>query len=145
MAGMSDDAGRICELDASDNRRVLIWKAGQDGGFDEMNWSQKTLHEAAQIGEFPSGLYSMETHFIESQLEVKTAVNDLPDPSMRISRKKIDGMTLEIKQIDLYNEVEQEKYKDHANMANSLVEVKLGFFQKERHEYIYIISKKSGG
>jgi len=64
---------------------------------------------------------------------------------MRISRKKIERITVEIKQVDLYNEAEQEKYKDHPNMANSLVEVKLGFFQKERYEYIYIISKKSGG
>ena len=59
MAVISDDVGRICQLDASDNQRVLTWKASKDGGFDEMNWSQKTLHEAAQNGEFPSGLHSM--------------------------------------------------------------------------------------
>ena len=64
---------------------------------------------------------------------------------MRISRKKITDSTLEIKQADLYNETEKEILKDLPNMTNSLVEVKLGFFQKQRHEYIYIISKKSGG
>jgi len=53
MAAISDDAGRICELDATDNRRVLTWTVGKGGGFDEMNWSQKTLIEAAQNGELP--------------------------------------------------------------------------------------------
>lgn len=64
---------------------------------------------------------------------------------MRISRKRIDGMTLEIFQRDLYNPPELERFKDLPNMSNSLVQTKLGFFQARKHEYVYIISNKSGG
>jgi hypothetical protein len=44
------DNGRVCELELNSERRILTWTAGQKGGFDEMNWSQKRLHEVAQKG-----------------------------------------------------------------------------------------------
>jgi len=67
------------------------------------------------------------------------------DPRIRISRKRIDGTSLEIFHRDLYNPPELEKFKDLPNMSNSLVQTTLGFFQAKEHEYIYIISNKSGG
>lgn len=64
---------------------------------------------------------------------------------MRISRKEITDTRVVIEQRDIYNEAERENFKDMPNMTNQLVEVKLGFFQRLQHKYIYIISKKTGG
>jgi len=64
---------------------------------------------------------------------------------MRISRKPIDGTSIEIFQRDLYNPPELEKFKDLPNMSNSLMQTKLGFFQAKKHKYIYIISNKISG
>jgi hypothetical protein len=48
MQAMSPGNGRVCELDPNNVRRVLTWTVGPKGGFDDMYWSQKRLHEAAQ-------------------------------------------------------------------------------------------------
>jgi len=66
------------------------------------------------------------------------------DPSLRISRKRIDGRHLEIYQRDVFNEVELEKYADKPNMGASLAAVTLGYAQAKR-EYVYIMSRMVGG
>jgi len=51
MQATSPDNGRVCELDRNNERRVLTWTVGAKGGFDDIYWSQKRLHQAAQKGE----------------------------------------------------------------------------------------------
>jgi hypothetical protein len=48
MAANNNDQGRVCELDPTNNNRVLTWTIGQSDSFDEMRWSQRKLYEAAQ-------------------------------------------------------------------------------------------------
>lgn len=55
MAANSNEQGRMCELDPTNDKRVLTWAAGQSDGFDEMGWSQKKLYEAAQKGKLIIG------------------------------------------------------------------------------------------
>ena len=65
-----------------------------------------------------------------------------PDHTLRISRKKITGTTVEILQQDLFNEPELSLYADKPNMKASLASKQLGFFQAAKHEFVYILSKK---
>jgi hypothetical protein len=63
---------------------------------------------------------------------------------MRISRKKIDGTYFEIFQRDFFNEPELKLYEGKPNMNLSVAAITLGHFQAKR-DYVYIVSKKSGG
>lgn len=51
MQATSPGNGRVCELDPNNKRRILTWTVGPKGGFDDIHWSQKRLHEAAKKGE----------------------------------------------------------------------------------------------
>lgn len=60
---------------------------------------------------------------------------------MRITRKKVEGNFLEIFQRDLFNEVEQEEYRDKPGMSSSRAAFTLGFFHP--HKYVYILSRRN--
>lgn len=60
---------------------------------------------------------------------------------MRITRKKVEGNSLEIFQRDLFNEAEQEEYRDKPDMSSSRAAFTLGFFHS--HKYVYILSRRN--
>lgn len=53
----------------------------------------------------------------------------------------MDGSVLEIFQRDLFNEAEQEEYKDKPNMGSSLAAFPLGFKQSHMYGHVYILSR----
>jgi hypothetical protein len=134
----ASDNGRICELDPTNNDRVLVWKAGQSGdGFDDLSWSQKKLWEASNEGR--------QSILLGKRLIPKYLANRATDPNLRISRKQITGSSLEIQHRDLYNAPELASIKDLPSMSNSLAGAKLGFFQAKMHKWVYIISTRAEG
>jgi hypothetical protein len=64
------------------------------------------------------------------------------DTTLRISKKKLNGTHLEIKQRDLYNEPELSLYADKPTMDAALIATDLGFFQSKFHDHIYILSRR---
>ncbi|QDS77110.1 hypothetical protein FKW77_000880 [Venturia effusa] len=122
-----DPEGRICELDINNRNAVMIYMTPEvramhlreqmehnKKGLDQMLWNQPMLYELSQ-----------------------------KEPTLRITRKKIGGTTLEIFLRDCFNEAEQQEYKDKPSMGFSLAAFRLGFMQAQRHKYLYILSREA--
>ncbi|TID19119.1 hypothetical protein E2P81_ATG06100 [Venturia nashicola] len=122
---LMDPQERVCEMDINDHNRVMIYMTPEvrtmrleeemphnKDGLDEMLWSQSLLYEMSQ-----------------------------KEPTVRITRKKVEGTHLEIFHRDIYNGAEQQESKDQPRMDPSLARFKLGFNQARKHKYVYILSR----
>lgn len=132
---LMDPEGRLCELNPNSHYRELVYSTVDADArkWDEMSWTQASLYEAAQKG--------MTTIDIRVDLLSIIPMRNI-DPTMRVSRKKIDGRHLEILQRHTFNEPELEQYADKPNMDAPLAAITLGYAQAKR-AYVYIISRKA--
>lgn len=64
------------------------------------------------------------------------------DDTLRISRKGVASTDVEIVQGDLYQGDELAAYRDHPLLLSKIASFKLGHFQAEFHDYVYILSTK---
>ncbi|KAE9966517.1 hypothetical protein BLS_006954 [Venturia inaequalis] len=122
---LMDPQERVCELDINDPNRVMVYATPEvramhlneamphnKEGLDEMLWSQPLLYESSQ-----------------------------KEPTLRITRKKVQGTYLEILHRDIFNGAEQREFDDKPHMGSSLAHFKLGFIQAHKHKYVYILSR----